>query len=83
MAKYLNLDDVIEQIELEYGYEGMCEDLYRIPTVDAVEVVRCRDCKWDKPDELMSKHWCTRFSGYMEMREDDFCSYGERRCDNG
>ena len=38
--------------------------------VDAVEVVRCRDCKfWDNGD-------CYR----LELsRPDDYCSYGERR----
>lgn len=40
------------------------------PTVDAVEVVRCKDCKsWKNGD-------CYR----QELtRPDDFCSYGERR----
>ena len=40
------------------------------PTVDAVPVVRCKECKyWDRGD-------CYR----LELsRPDDFCSYGERR----
>ena len=44
--------------------------------VDAVEVVRCKDCK----------HWtmgyCNHFAYYdyePTTNEDDFCSYGERR----
>lgn len=42
------------------------------PTVDAVPIVRCKDCKyWDYGD-------CYR----LELsRPDDFCSYGERKTD--
>ena len=53
--------------------------LAQAPTVDAVEVVRCKDCK----------HWsigyCNHFAYYSYepmTNEDDFCSYGERK-DNG
>lgn len=44
--------------------------LKRAPTVEAVEVVRCRDCKhWDYGD-------CWR----LELSQpDDFCSYSERK----
>ena len=54
--------------------------LKKQPTVDAVPVVRCRDCKhWHKD---------TVFCGYMSYGKaservnwyaDDFCSYGERK----
>lgn len=54
---------------------------YRALSVDAVPVVRCQDCKWDRPDILLDKHWCSRFCGSMEIRGDDFCSYGARRED--
>ena len=43
-----------------------------MPTVDAVEVVRCKDCaEWDK-NEQECKHW-------YGFRANDFCSYGERK----
>ena len=55
------------------------EILYLIdeqPTVDAVEVVRCKDCKhW-------SMGYCNHFAYYSYepmTNEDDFCSYGERK----
>lgn len=41
--------------------------------------IKCRDCRWDKPDKMLNKHWCTRFWGAMEVREDDFCSYGRKK----
>lgn len=51
-----------------------------LPTVDAVPVVRCRDCKCHD-----RKVWCpVAMSGFHEVgmplpHEDDYCSYGERK----
>ena len=52
------------------------------PTVDAVEVVRCKDCKlygnYDmKNHKRLKFHWCRKFGNIT--KEDDFCSYGERK----
>lgn len=44
-----------------------------MPTVDAVPVVRCKECKWAGGDFV-----CYR--GVMvQHKPEDFCSYGERR----
>lgn len=57
-----------------------------IPSVDAVEVVRCRDCRHYKELGICSIHssepdpYHTGNDVYMEA--DAFCSYGERRNDN-
>ena len=42
------------------------------PTVDAVPVVRCRECT--EFDE--TEHECSHWYGF---RENDFCSYGKRK----
>ena len=49
------------------------------PIVDAVEVVRCKDCKnlYDEPDD----YCCIRHVGLVKITPDSFCSYGERRAD--
>ena len=57
-------DDVCELLDdVMYALE-------EAPTIDAVEVVRCKDCRyWNNGD-------CYR----LELsRPDDFCSYGERK----
>lgn len=47
----------------------LAETVDKAPTIDAVEVVRCRDCRKFKT------YGCRMVaSGY-----DDFCSYGERK----
>ena len=52
------------------------------PTVDAVEVVRCRDCLWANTN-LFAKElgivYCNNYG--KRKKQDDFCSEGERRGD--
>ena len=55
-------------------------------TVDAVEVVRCKDCRSGSRNTPDGFHWpdgfvwCTRCK--IMMNSCDFCSYGERRTGN-
>ena len=65
------------------------------PTVDAVPVVRCRECKhfrhYGKTSLFINGKnikagWCQRRIRYDEeyrMTADDFCSYGERKDGDG
>lgn len=48
-----------------------------IPTVDAVSVVRCRECKYHNKPRL---GFCEMH--LVRMNENDFCSYGERKGGN-
>lgn len=43
--KYVKLNDIIDTLEHEWGYEGMREDLEKLPTADVVEVGTCEGCK--------------------------------------
>ena len=53
----------------------------KAPTVDAVEVVRCWECKWLYNGYDM--YCCTKHTGLALIKPDgsSFCSYGERRAD--
>lgn len=47
-------------------------------TIEATEVVRCKDCK----HFIQEEHGCNHFGYYSHtpwVDELDFCSYGERR----
>lgn len=47
-------------------------------TVDAVPVVRCRECKWWQEDDDVEH--CDNPDGLDNYaKPDDFCSYGERK----
>ena len=48
------------------------------PTIDAVPVVRCRECKlWLNSKLFPHNHYCIRSE--RVAYPDDFCSYGERK----
>lgn len=51
------------------------KDIDNTPTVDAVQVVRCKDCKW----HLNNTHTCTMFYFCGSYTRDDFyCADGKR-----
>ena len=73
------------ETEYQMGWnDALCGAMMAMRTVDAVEVVRCKDCK-----HCQTASWGERFCArkqddgvYVEMSnlsEDDFCSYGERK----
>ena len=93
MARLIDADEVdYENISCS---QSQLHWLHRIiemqPTVDAVEVVRCRECKhfrhYGKTSLFINGKnikagWCQRRISYDEeyrMTADDFCSYGERK----
>lgn len=55
------------------GVDDTLEDLMQMPSVDAVPVVRCKDCKHkDKND----RHWCNLWMAGVDFN--GFCYHGER-----
>lgn len=59
-------------------------DVDDIPIVDAVEVVRCKDCKHHGGVVYGNrcKKWSSYHAGLTYFTDaNDFCSYGERRTD--
>lgn len=63
-------------------YIAVKEHILGAKAVDAVEVVRCKDCKHYEEDTM----WCKvnskpRSETYPNWYADDFCSYGERKDD--
>ena len=68
------------------GWNGLIELIKKAPTIDAVPVVRCRDCQHWKPTGSKAGNSFSdmeyiggcEFTNYCR-RESDFCSYGERK----
>ena len=54
-----------------------------VPAVDAVPVVRCKDCCWSRTNQKddADVYYCKLTTG-RAYHSGDFCSYGERK-DNG
>ena len=71
--------------------DAIIDEIDNAPDVDAVEVVRCKDCKHWREET----GWCYHHSHFVDskggfchpwestdwkmLNEDDFCSYGERK----
>ena len=55
-----------------YGYVD-AKQISEAPTIDAVPVVRCRECKH------YDGKWMCKISGVPSRKQNDFCSYGERK----
>ena len=61
-----------------YGYVD-AKQIADAPTVDAVEVVRCKDCKYWQDNNDGYPHEECRWVHEETPDADDFCSYGERK----
>ena len=69
-------------LEHEYGslggaVSGCMKYIDNAPTVDAVPVVRCRECK--KHSEANGKHYCKFWRMYCPDDSEFFCKAGERK----
>ena len=53
--------------------------LKKQPTIDAVQVVRCKECKWFDAYGDTYDPYCDHKNHRHEVRNDFFCADGERR----
>ena len=84
---------VDRQYENCHGYSGSKKAIYReailavksilhsAKPIDAVPVVRCRECEF-RSSWMMNRNlrYICPESGMFPNGENDFCSYGEKRC---
>ena len=52
-------------------------DISKAPTIDAVEVVRCKDCRHMEKSQY--GRYCQIWGMYNGHGDDGFCCYGERK----
>ena len=94
--RLIDADEIKIQVKRQYedchGYSGNKKAIYReailavrsilhsAKTIDAVLVVRCRDCKhYDTADfDGNILCGCTLHSAMVDITPDSFCSYGEK-----
>ena len=91
--RLIDADAFLEKMKRTSRYFDVVFDVEEMPTVDAVEVLRCRNCKYwgDEDGKLHSSDGllyarCTVHNYLIDGRhtgwcptENDFCSYGERK----
>lgn len=82
--RLIDADALLEKMKRTSRYFDVLFDVEEMPTVDAVEVVRCGECKhhyWEQePCHGKSIHYCKlpHMRG-VEVFKEFFCYYGERK----
>ena len=64
----------------EHEHEHFLRMIANAPTIDAVPVVRCKDCRWSRTNQKddADVYYCELRTG-RAYHSGDFCSYGERK----
>ena len=76
--RLIDADAFLEKMKRTSRYFDVVFDVEEMPTVDAVPVVRCRECKHCDPENYHCDHPMGT-AAPLRRKPDDFCSYGERK----
>lgn len=82
MPRLIDADALKEAFfEKGLGYQVIDELIDEAPTIDAVPVVRCKDCVHSyRIDGAKEEYDCRKLSYFSErLPPNHFCSYGERK----
>lgn len=79
--RLIDADTFLEKMKRTSRYFDVVFDVEEMPTVDAVEVVRCRNCIHYFSGACLKIYSDGNVSqdAWQERDDDDFCSYGERK----
>lgn len=77
MGEYIDREEYCEKncrCSNEYCDRQSCP-IWKAPTADVVDVVRCKDCKFNSGAKK-----CLNPNSFIAVpADDDYCSYGEKR----
>lgn len=78
--RLIDADKLIINIVHKYGRDqsDAVLEIAEAPTVDAVPVVRCKDCKYTTIDNDVVRRNCGLHL-VVNLNDDDFCSRGVRK----
>ena len=76
--RLIDADAFLEKMKRTSRYFDVVFDIEEMPTVDAVPVVRCRECKHCDPENYHCDHPMGT-AAPLRRKPEDFCSYGERK----
>lgn len=73
----IDQDDLIDSLDIS-DWDIWAKGVIReAPLINAVEVIRCKDCKHFEPNEIITASSGTCWYCEMVRMFDDFCSRGE------
>lgn len=81
--KYLD-EQLVEVFTGDTLLGALKQIIAKLPSADAVEVVRCKDCKFWNKDENILGGICDEWSDFEDSiinytKPDDYCSRGEQK----
>lgn len=78
MADYIDREELRDKIYelMNPDSSDVVQQIYAQPSVDAVEVVRCKDCKFYLNQH--DGHPCCDLHLDFWVDEDDYCKWGEK-----
>lgn len=82
MMKYTTTDNEIGVFPIRIGFDAIKGVIDDAPTIDAVQVVRCRECKWHRSGQNEVDTWSICIEPTLRaahVQDDDYCSWGERK----
>ena len=78
IAKFKDDLENLQEFAFQLATIGAINTVKHQPTIDAVPVIRCKDCKhWQKSSINYNEYVCY-WGGYVK-KEDDYCSWAERK----
>ena len=79
MSDYIRREDALKAVDDIVcdadDAERTCDRIIDLPSADVVPVVRCKDCKYSRKDELWHMRWCKG----LTVKDEHFCADGERK----
>lgn len=79
LKQYSWTSPVSNETHVTVAVDDMALEIDKIPAADAVRVVRCKNCEYGKDAKVNKKGYRICPASHMEITDDDFCSYGERK----
>lgn len=81
MDEYISRRELLARYDAEHeGTPGRARELIKqAPAADVAPVIRCEECRYYQNAKINKKGFLICPASGMEITEDDYCSYGERK----
>lgn len=85
MSDYIERDKIFSvwrSIPAPASLASLAAAIIQTPSADVAPVIRCEECRYYQNAKLNTKGFLICPASGMEITEDDYCSYGERKEDD-
>lgn len=79
MDNYFKASDILDKAIGTDAYFPIKSILLGTKTADVAPVIRCEECRYYQNAKINKKGFLICPASGMEITEDDYCSYGERK----